>query len=113
MQLSEFHECVRLAARREPWNHHVDCVLSYCRNGLPQAVCRPLEFEEVKEGACVTPTFRLYEKQAQDLMDMLWDAGLRPSQTESTAGHLQAVEHHLADMRAIAFQATGIDAPKS
>jgi hypothetical protein len=36
-------------------------------------------------------------------MDLLWNCGLRPTQGRSSAGQLDAVELHLADMRAIAF----------
>lgn len=42
-------------------------------------------------------------EEAQELMDMLWSCGLRPTQGKSSIGQLEAVERHLADMRAIAF----------
>ena len=67
------------------------------------AVAKPLEFEEVPQGALVNPTFSLHGDEAQELMDMLWNCGLRPTQGKQSAGQLDAVERHLADMRAIAF----------
>ncbi len=40
---------------------------------------------------------------AQQLMDDLWQCGLRPSEGTGSAGAMAAVEKHLADMRTIAF----------
>lgn len=40
---------------------------------------------------------------AQNLMDELWRAGLRPTEGTGSAGSLAATERHLADMKAIAF----------
>ena len=36
---------------------------------------------------------------AQNLMDSLWDAGIRPTQAKGSAGQLTAVNEHLKDMR--------------
>lgn len=36
---------------------------------------------------------------AQNLMDSLWDAGIRPAQAKGSAGQLTAVQAHLTDMR--------------
>ena len=36
---------------------------------------------------------------AQELMDSLWDCGLRPSEGSGSAGALKAVENHLKDLQ--------------
>lgn len=36
---------------------------------------------------------------AQNLMDSLWDAGIRPAQAKGSAGQMAAVNEHLKDMR--------------
>ena len=64
------------------------------------ARCNSPRFLKVRQ---VNPTFCLYGPEAQELMNMLWNCGLRPTQSQSSAGQLEAVERHLADMRAIAF----------
>lgn len=51
------------------------------------------------------PTLRINATEAQQLVDELWDAGLRPSEGSGSAGSLAATERHLADMRKIAFAA--------
>jgi hypothetical protein len=57
--------------------------------------------EIVDEGNIVEPTLRIRNDEAQELMDALWDAGLRPTEGTGSAGSLAATERHLADMRAI------------
>ena len=42
---------------------------------------------------------------AQMLLQALWDEGLRPNQGEGSAGHVKALQDHLADMRKLAFAA--------
>lgn len=44
------------------------------------------------------------EKQAQKLVNSLWDSGARAQQAAGSAGQLEATNNHLADMRKIAFQ---------
>jgi hypothetical protein len=55
--------------------------------------------------AIVQPFLQLEMAEAQRLMDVLWDCGLRPSEGSGSAGSLAATERHLADMRQLAFHA--------
>jgi hypothetical protein len=50
------------------------------------------------------PFLELRAEAAQQLMDELWRAGLRPAGGEGSAGQLGATERHLADMRALVFK---------
>lgn len=45
---------------------------------------------------------RLCDTEAQQLMDDLYRAGVRPSEGQGSAGQLSATQAHLADMRKIA-----------
>lgn len=54
------------------------------------------------------PFITLGREQAQNLMDELWNCGLRPSDGAGSAGQQAATEKHLADMRTIAFHKLGI-----
>lgn len=62
----------------------------------------------VPEGRSAPAAFLLDTKQAQQLMDQLWQCGLRPTECTGSAGALAAVEKHLADMRTIAMHGLGI-----
>ncbi len=58
-----------------------------------------VEWEDDPEGCLVEPSFVLGMDNAQELMDYLWHAGLRPTEGSGSAGSLRATEKHLADMR--------------
>ncbi|MCP4598528.1 hypothetical protein [Neptuniibacter sp.] len=49
------------------------------------------------------PNIILSPTAAQQLIDDLWDCGLRPSEGSGSAGQLAATERHLKDMRTIVF----------
>lgn len=67
-------------------------------------VAHCLLFTAMPEGAAyVEPTFTLSNKDAQQLMDNLWDCGIRPSEGTGSAGSLAATQKHLEDMRRIVF----------
>lgn len=56
------------------------------------------------EVACIRePSLMLTPKQAQALVNSLWDSGIRPEQAKGSSGQLEAVNKHLEDMRKIAF----------
>lgn len=62
-------------------------------------------FKEVEDGLLFEPSpLRLDETAAQNLMDSLWDSGVRPTAGAGSAGAMRAVENHLNDMRAIVFE---------
>lgn len=59
---------------------------------LIPTICQP--------GERVPPTLCLDSKEAQILMNQLWDCGVRPTSVGSTS-HLTALENHLHDLQAI------------
>ena len=65
----------------------------------------------VPAGKPIEPAFRLAHEEAQELMDSLWNSGLRPTQARASAGQAEAVQLHLEDMRVLAFTALEIDKP--
>lgn len=56
-------------------------------------------------------TLKLFRDESevvlQHLMDSLWGQGVRPSDI-GTPGHLAATQHHLQDMRKLAFHVIGV-----
>lgn len=73
-------------------------------------VATNITFEKRAPGQLVTPLMSLQMNDAQRLMDVLWDCGLRPSEGSGSAGSLAATEKHLADMRRLAFHALQVPA---
>ena len=49
-------------------------------------------------------SFDAFRVPAKRLIDALWDAGVRPSNGEGSAGQLGATERHLEDMRKLVFE---------
>lgn len=45
----------------------------------------------------------LRDDEAQNLMDALWNVGIRPAQGSGTGAHVEAMKYHLEDMRRLVF----------
>lgn len=70
------------------------------------AVAAPIEMRPVRPGDWDSslnpaPTFSLAKHAAQQLMDDLYAAGLRPTEAADNAGALAATKLHLADMKSL------------
>lgn len=91
---------LEVMARRDDWQ---DGIALYARqpNGDRFAAAKPIEFEVRQQGELVEPFVRISVQTAQQLMDELWQCGLRPTEGTGSAGSLRATERHLDDMRKI------------
>ncbi len=109
----DYYDFLRAHAFASPWDESwVNIIIARHKTGQQRSICKPLEFDtEVPAGAPIEPTFRLCREEAQDLMDRLWECGLRPSQAKASAGQTEAVLRHLEDMRVLAFNALEIPKP--
>ncbi len=77
-----------------------------------RALGQPVTFAvNTDPGARSEPTFRLNPEAAQQLMDALWDCGIRPTEGKGSAGQMAATERHLKDMRAFVFNSLKIPLP--
>ncbi len=67
---------------------------------------REPEFIEVEAGFEFPPFLYLPFRRnvVQILMDDLWDAGIRPTKGEASAGALSATERHLKDMQELVWK---------
>lgn len=63
-----------------------------------------IEWEEVDPGHYSSNPFIVSQDTAQELMNSLWECGLRPAQGAGSAGQLETMKAHLEDMRRIAFK---------
>lgn len=92
---------LEFTARREMWN---DGISLYVRKQFMMGVvfAEPLVLAPPKEeGDPIEPFITIDIQAAQQLMDELWQCGLRPSEGTGSAGSLAATQKHLQDMRTI------------
>jgi hypothetical protein len=70
--------------------------------GLPvqMKVLTPSEMDSF----AAEPTLSLKPETAQQLMDELWNCGLRPTEGTGSAGAMAATQAHLQDMRTLVFK---------
>lgn len=96
-------ETMKFYARKEPWKLSISLYLAQKR-GERIAVAQPVQFVETDPYITGLPMLELDVKEAQRLMDELWDCGLRPSEGSGSAGALAATQRHLDDMRRLVFR---------
>lgn len=96
----------KIIAARNVWDEriHLYWKRAIYNSNFLDAVHRaePMRFFAVtkeNEGIDSPPLISLEPDVAQQLMDRLWDQGVRPSEGQGSAGHLAAVQSHLSDMR--------------
>lgn len=100
----------RFVVQRDPWANKVGFGYHVSNPGGRISVATDVVFTELAEGVRGGPFLEVEAHEAQQLLDELWAAGIRPSQEFGSTGQIGAVQRHLDDMRAIAFHA--IQAPK-
>ena len=59
-----------------------------------------MEQEGMDCGSCLS----MDNTMGQELMDSLWECGVRPTEGTGSAGSLKATERHLADMQKLVFK---------
>ena len=99
------NEKIHVKVNRPAWGRGVEILITQGRS-----VGKSVAMEELEEGLMCFPTFTIDDSEAQELIDGLWAAGLRPSEGSGSAGSLKATENHLADMRLIAMNRLKIEA---
>jgi len=96
----------RFFAEKKVWS---DCIALYFGRGTANhryeyALPISLKVETPEEeGLQKEPFLTVHANEAQELMDSLWQCGLRPSEGSGSAGALAATQKHLDDMRKLAF----------
>lgn len=74
------------------------------------SMAKEIVFEEKKHErfAPTSSVLTISKREAQILIDDLWNAGLRPTEGSGSAGSLAATQRHLEDMRTITFKKLNI-----
>lgn len=97
---------IEFRAERPIWT---DSLVLYARTELdhvPHAiVCEGLKIIRPANGELWPRFFDLpmMDDDGQKLFDALWQVGYRPHNGEASAAHVEAMNHHLADMRRLVF----------
>lgn len=97
---------MKARAQKTNWSPDVE-VLLFQQNGRYRDYVTNLVMtheDESSAGKIIEPTFHLSYEEAQQLMDDLWQCGLRPSEGTGSAGALAATQKHLEDMRKLVFK---------
>lgn len=79
------------------YNDSTDLVM-FERWGEQIAVAQPVEFtmkEQRAHDAIAAPTLRLHGNAGQELLQALWDAGLRPSDGAGSGAEAKALRDHI------------------
>ena len=85
-----------------PWYAGYSVAVIEMKDGKTYAAC-PLVLEPHEPMDIIEPIMTLDKKEAQILIDDLWQCGLRPSDGCGSVGELRATEKHLEDMRRLVF----------
>lgn len=95
-------------ARREEWNQGIS-LYARQKTGDSFAIAQPFELREANKNLYAEPFAKIEIQEAQQLMDELWQCGLRPTEGAGSAGSLMATEKHLKDMQKIVYKKLGIE----
>ena len=98
---------IKVLAEKAPFTGQVELLIAEA-SGSKRSTGR-LTFEALEEDQTIEPTTKISLSAAQELMDDLWRAGLRPSEGAGSAGAMRATERHLEDLRKIAGKKLGVD----
>jgi len=94
---------MRILIDKRPYNQSFD-VFMLEGFGCKARPVLPLTLGETRKMfSSLEPTFSITQTEAQELMDSLWQAGIRPSEGTGSAGQLAATQKHLDDMRKLVF----------
>ena len=81
---------------------------AFKRQNKERYAAQKLDWVEAKTNTRAEPFLEIEAQEAQQLMDDLWDCGLRPSEGTGSAGAMAATQKHLEDMKTITFHALKI-----
>ena len=91
-------------ARREDWTEGISLYLRQRTVGFGSVMAHPPVMETVEPGARALPMMTIDIQTAQNLMDELWQCGVRPTEGTGSAGAMAAVQAHLKDMQRLVFK---------
>lgn len=73
------------------------------------AVATNITFEVIQSHHVPQPLTTLELNEAQELMDELWNCGIRPTDGAGSAGAMQRAENHIKDLQKITYKLLKIE----
>jgi len=103
---------IRIMREHYPRNNLSVWIEEHTKNDF--AIAKPITMVKVTEiYKPIGPSLCISIAAAQQLMDDLWECGLRPSEGSGSAGQLAAVQKHLIDMRQLLFARLNVQKPEN
>ena len=92
---------MKLYAQASPWRRTIEFLLMEKYPGENKVSVATEIVMETKDKShyALAPLFSLSIDNAQELMDNLWQCGLRPTEGTGSAGSLKATQDHLKDLQ--------------
>lgn len=102
----------RIRVGNHNWNPNSLGIYIQRRNGQEvEILTSKPSIERWEPGSYTEATLQLDLDRAQQLMDDLWTAGVRPTEGHGSSGQRAALESHLADMRSLVSHFTKAKLP--
>lgn len=94
---------VEIYVQDQPWALNLGVwLVNRCEDGT-KGVAAPVVFAPLPDGTSAPPSLSLSREAAQDLMNRMWQLGIRPRDGEGTLAHVGAMKDHIEDLRKVAF----------
>lgn len=94
----------RIRAERRPFWSGIELFVFVEEGDKTFMLQNPEKVEIEPHLAILEPTHLIDQDAAQELMDQLWNCGIRPSEGSGSAGAFAAQGKHLEDMRNLVFK---------
>ena len=91
-------------AHREVWSNRISLRYGFQTVGDGWTAMQPGVMAKQDRNQVVPAFLEVENDEAQQLMDTLWECGLRPTEGSGSAGSLAATQRHLEDMRTLVFK---------
>ena len=95
---------LKFMARRIDWSYGIGLYARQIIEGGGILAAQPMELKKHERSSIYDPFATISIDEAQNIMDELWQCGIRPSEGTGSAGSLKATQDHLSDMQKIAFK---------
>lgn len=97
-------EKFRFSVSREPFDLAYHIRTGRFIGDKIDSIIAPMTLQKIEEGFMSAPSISLSYDEAQELMNKLWESGLRPAEIANQERNLPATKYHLEDMRKIVFE---------
>ena len=101
-QMNEYFNKIRFTRGDYAFNPKLDMLLF--KKDITGLYHGSITWNKSDMGEHCYPAMTMEDSMGQDIMDQLWQCGIRPSEGTGSAGSLKATQMHLADMQKLVFK---------